>query len=137
MVIGERKLEQFGRVVRAGQVWSHYKGGTYFVVAVSTHTETGEGLVTYRLTNDSSEFWTRPLEMFLGKIESGSWRFVRRRIMEQQLLYRLSAMGIQVSGPDPEGRRDWHTSAGRYLGTFDTEQGWQAVLDMIDGALPK
>lgn len=79
MTVSQAKLGQFGRVVRAGQVWRHYKGGTYFVVAVSCHTETAEQLVTYRKTNDSSQFWSRPLEMFLSDTATGLPRFERRR----------------------------------------------------------
>lgn len=50
--------------VRAGQVWSHPAGdfGPWFVVAVSQMAGTGQEMVTYRMTNDSSQFWTRSLE---------------------------------------------------------------------------
>lgn len=50
--------------IHAGQVWSHPAGdfGPWFVVAVSRMASTGQELVTYRMTNDSSAFWSRPLE---------------------------------------------------------------------------
>jgi hypothetical protein len=61
--------------VRPSQVWSHPQGdfGPWFVVAVSKMAGTGQEVVTYRMTNDSSAFWTRPLD---------NWRelgLVRRR----------------------------------------------------------
>lgn len=65
-------------VVAAGQVWRHYKGGTYFVVAVGRHSETLEPMVCYRLTNDSANFWIRPLVMWLDDV-GGRPRFERIR----------------------------------------------------------
>ena len=61
--------------VHPGQVWSHPQRdfGPWFVVAVSRMAGTGQELVTYRMTNDSSTFWTRPLD---------NWRelgLIRRR----------------------------------------------------------
>ena len=67
------------RIVRAGQVWRNWKGINYFVVAVSRHTETNEELVTYRKCNDSRDFWTRSLNMFLDEAGPGIKRFVRVR----------------------------------------------------------
>lgn len=50
--------------VRPGQVWSHPQGdfGPRFVVAISKMAGTGQEPVTYRMTNDSSAFWTRSLD---------------------------------------------------------------------------
>jgi hypothetical protein len=43
-----------------GQTYRHYKGGTYVVLFLATHTETKEQLVIYRnLEHDS--LWARPL----------------------------------------------------------------------------
>ena len=68
------------RDVRPGQVWRHYRGNFYFVVAVAQHTETQEQLVVYRRT-DAHDVWARPLEMFLSPLEGdpGAKRFVRVR----------------------------------------------------------
>lgn len=75
------------RLVRPPQVYRHYKGGYYSVVAVSRHSETLEWVVTYRGVNkektksaDPTQFWTRPLVMFCGTLEDGvTARFERRR----------------------------------------------------------
>ena len=68
------------RTVAPGTVWRHHRGTHYFVVAVAQHTETQEQLVIYRRT-DTSEFWARPVEMFLSSVEGdpGAKRFVRVR----------------------------------------------------------
>ena len=68
------------REVRAGQVWRHWKEGTYyFVVAVARHSETLEEMVVYRRTNDSDEFWARPVNMWLDEARPGEKRFRRVR----------------------------------------------------------
>jgi hypothetical protein len=66
------------RTVAPGQVWRHYKGGFYFIVAVAKHTETEEQFVIYRLTSASAEFWARPLAMFLSSVGE-QMRFARVR----------------------------------------------------------
>lgn len=52
------------RGLHPGQVWRHYKGGVYQVVALARHSETLEPLVTYVRTDDKSvprNAWCRPL----------------------------------------------------------------------------
>ena len=51
-------------IVRAGQVWSHPEGdfGPFFVVAVSALAPDAQTIITYRMTNDSSRFWSRTIE---------------------------------------------------------------------------
>ena len=68
------------RDVAAGQVWRHYRGHAYFVLAVAQHTETNEQLVVYRRT-DAHDVWCRPLAMFLSPVpdDPGAKRFVRWR----------------------------------------------------------
>lgn len=45
-------------------IYRHYKGGTYEVVGVATHSETLERLVVYRSMKDQGGMWVRPLSMF-------------------------------------------------------------------------
>jgi len=56
---------------------------------------------------------------------------------EQSLNNALGALGIKIGGPDATGQRDWHTHEGRYVGTFDAEQGWAELRDMVARALPQ
>lgn len=37
--------------ITKGQRYRHYKGGEYTITGMATHTETKEGLVTYRDVN--------------------------------------------------------------------------------------
>jgi hypothetical protein len=43
----------------------HYKGGHYYVLDISTHTETGEELINYISLYDAPNIkWSRPLIMW-------------------------------------------------------------------------
>ena len=44
-------------------VYEHYKGSKYQVIALPKHTETGEELVVYRNVKTMEE-WARPEKMF-------------------------------------------------------------------------
>ncbi len=46
-------------------VWTHYKGGTYTVIATGHHSETKEPMVVY--THDG-DVWCRPLKMWQEKV---------------------------------------------------------------------
>ena len=49
--------------------YRHYKGKDYYVVGVSTHSETLEKLVVYRPLYGEQDLWVRPLTMFLESVE--------------------------------------------------------------------
>ena len=52
-------------------LYKHYKGHTVTVLGVAKHSETLEDLVVYDHmgTNELSDLWVRPLDMFLEKVE--------------------------------------------------------------------
>lgn len=51
-----------------GNIYYHYKGGTYEIVSMATHTETNEKLVVYKSLNFGS-FYARPFDVFSSKVE--------------------------------------------------------------------
>jgi hypothetical protein len=57
-----------------GQFYKHYKGGTYEIISMATHTETSEKLVVYKSLNFGSVY-VRPYEIWNSKSESGENRF--------------------------------------------------------------
>jgi hypothetical protein len=52
-----------------GAIYSHYKGGTYKVITLSTHSETGEVLVIYKSLHFGSVY-ARPLEQWFETVDS-------------------------------------------------------------------
>lgn len=57
--------------INAGQIWRHYKGKDYRIIALSRHTENLSWYVVYEALydNEISQIWHRPLDMFLESIE--------------------------------------------------------------------
>jgi hypothetical protein len=55
---------------KTGELYRHYTGDVYKVLALSQHSETGEFFVIYRLKNahDDVIAWARPLAMFLEDV---------------------------------------------------------------------
>lgn len=56
------------------QRYKHYKGGTYEVISMATHTETGEKLVVYKSINFGSVY-VRPYELWSETLDNGRKRF--------------------------------------------------------------
>lgn len=65
--------------VKPQQIWQHYKGQQYRIIAVSCHTEDLTWYVFYETLYDNavSNIWHRPLAMFLESVEIDGRRVPR------------------------------------------------------------
>ncbi len=70
--------------IKVGELYSHYKGGTYIVKGVGRHSETLDPLVWYKNLEHGSE-WGRPLSEWVKPLPDGSPRFVRINSVEAGL----------------------------------------------------
>lgn len=52
-----------------GEKYKHYKGGTYDVITLATHSETQEKMVVYQSVNFGSIF-VRPLSMWNDDVQN-------------------------------------------------------------------
>lgn len=52
------------RIVQRG-FYKHFKGHTYFVLGIGTHSETLEPTVVYRRCGRKNELWVRPMSEWL------------------------------------------------------------------------
>ena len=49
--------------------YRHFKGNEYEVVALATHSETGEKMVVYRALYGENGMWARPASMWNEQVE--------------------------------------------------------------------
>ena len=57
------------RSVEINQIYRHFKGKFYKVIAVATHTETEEQLVVYQALYGDYGYFVRPLNSFISKVD--------------------------------------------------------------------
>lgn len=56
------------------QIYKHYKGGTYEIITLATHTESGDKFVVYKSLNFGSVY-VRPLDIWNSNTEDDKERF--------------------------------------------------------------
>lgn len=64
---------------KTGEIYKHFKGNMYRIVAVATHTETYETLVVYQSLKDETKIFARPLPMFMSPVDAEKYPEVTQK----------------------------------------------------------
>ena len=81
------------REVRTGQIYRHFKGGLYQIVAVAAHSETNERYVVYQALYGDMDVWVRPYDMFIGEVDHMKYPDVQQKYRFELMNTLLNAAG--------------------------------------------
>lgn len=108
------------------EVYRHFKGNLYEIVAIARHTETLEELVVYRDLHDASRIFARPLVMFMSEVDHLKYPDAKDR-------YRFTRIEGKVDitpTPVPDAAGDVSPSLIRFLDADTYEEKLDILLRM-------
>ena len=79
------------REVKPYTVWKHFKGTIALVIAIATHSETGEKLVIYYCIDNEGKIkhkdgiYARPLDMFLSEVDHDKYPEVTQKYRFEEI----------------------------------------------------
>lgn len=123
------------RIPQSGELYRHFKNKMYQIVAVATHSETGEKLVVYQALYGDYQVYARPLAMFVSEVDHAKYPEVTQRYRFERV-ERTELQNVKATTASKGRQSEVQADGGvnpkllAFLDTDDLEEKYEILLSM-------